>query len=189
MKVTSPGMSILVVDDNKNYRSILRSILYSMDVRFVVDVSDAAAGLEQCRAFDFDLAFVDRDIPGLNGLDFCKILRTADDSPCPNLPLVMTTPLAHLSVIKAAINAGFEAVLLKPLIPVNVHRTINRLMARPSEYVQSPSYRGPCRRRGFEKNYTGPLRRKSDSGAAQTPQKVEQKKEAAPTRDVEIVTL
>lgn len=61
---------VLVVDDSSTMRSIVRKILGA--TRFPFDVSEAAEGaaaLKLARESEFDIVFLDYNMPGFNGLE------------------------------------------------------------------------------------------------------------------------
>ena len=57
---------------------------------------------------DIDIAFVDFKLGGHDGLDFCRRIRTDQDSPDIYLPLVMVTAYSERRRVLDAINAGVE---------------------------------------------------------------------------------
>ena len=61
---------VLIVDDSKTIRSIVRKILLAS--RFALDVQEAEEGiaaLNQLRAGNFGMVFLDYNMPGLNGVE------------------------------------------------------------------------------------------------------------------------
>ena len=69
MRVRIPGR-VLVVDDSSTMRSIVRKILGA--TRFAFDVSEAAEGaaaVKLAREREFDIVFLDYNMPGFNGLE------------------------------------------------------------------------------------------------------------------------
>jgi CheY-like chemotaxis protein len=68
--------SILVVDDDKPVRILIKDIL---ETRFheTIGVSSAKEALQLCRQKNFDLIITDLSMPGMNGLELIRALRTA----------------------------------------------------------------------------------------------------------------
>ena len=66
---------ILIVDDDSNIRRFLSESLrlHGFDVQSFEDAESALKALEQSR---FDLALLDILLPGTNGLQLCKTLRS-----------------------------------------------------------------------------------------------------------------
>jgi PAS domain S-box-containing protein len=112
------GRRVLIIDDNSHARTVLAGMLTNMS--FVAD--EAASGEE---AIDmvrqagkggkrYEIAFIDWQMPGLNGIETGKrILAIPDLSLPPHL--VMVTAYGREEVLKQAEDSGFENVLIKPV--------------------------------------------------------------------------
>jgi two-component system sensor histidine kinase/response regulator len=112
------GRRVLIIDDNPHARAVLSGMLTNMT--FVAD--EAASGEEaidmvrQASKFGerYEIAFIDWQMPGLNGIETGKrILALSDISLPPHL--VMVTAYGREEVLKQAEDSGFENVLIKPV--------------------------------------------------------------------------
>ncbi|HEV7462983.1 MAG TPA: response regulator, partial [Methyloceanibacter sp.] len=112
------GRRVLIIDDNPHARAVLSGMLTNMT--FVAD--EAASGEEaidmvrQASKFGdrYEIAFIDWQMPGLNGIETGKrILALPDLSVPPHL--VMVTAYGREEVLKQAEDTGFENVLIKPV--------------------------------------------------------------------------
>ena len=112
------GRRVLIIDDNPHARAVLSGMLSNMT--FVAD--EAASGEEaidmvrQASKFGdrYEIAFIDWQMPGLNGIETGKrILALPDLSLPPHL--VMVTAYGREEVLKQAEDTGFENVLIKPV--------------------------------------------------------------------------
>jgi PAS domain S-box-containing protein len=111
------GRRVLVIDDNSQARAVLSNMLTSMT--FTAD--EAASGeeaLEMMRHADtrgecYEIAFIDWQMPGLDGIETGKRIRTLGDGERPHL--VMVTAYGREEVLKQAEESGFENVLIKPV--------------------------------------------------------------------------
>jgi CheY-like chemotaxis protein len=159
------SVSALILDDNAHMRGLLRAILSSFNVRQVEEASDALDALQVLRNATLDMAFVDFRLTGLDGLEFCRLVRTASDSPNPYLPIIMVTAYSERSRVLGAINAGVDEFLVKPVRAVDVASRLNAVIERRRPFVRSADYFGPDRRRRKDPKYRGPLRRSSDPSA------------------------
>ncbi len=159
------NISALVLEDNANMRALIRAILVSFGLRSVVEASDAYEALQVVQNSAVDLAFVDFQLAGLDGLEFCRLIRTAKDSPNPFLPIIMITGYSERTRVKEAIDAGVDEFLVKPVRPKDVAVRINAVVERRRSFVRSKDYFGPDRRRkATGAHYSGPLRRADDGG-------------------------
>jgi len=111
------GRRVLVVDDNEQARTIMIEMLR----RMAVVPEAAASGAEalaraQTAAADgrpFELAFIDWQMPGLDGIETGKRLRAAAGGAGPRM--IVVTAHGREELHQQADAAGFESVLLKPV--------------------------------------------------------------------------
>lgn len=158
------GVSSLILDDNAHMRGIMRAILVSFGVREIHEASDAAEAFEMMGNGGYDVAFVDFRLEGLDGLEFCRLVRKGADSPNPFLPIIMITAYSERSRVMEAVNAGVDEFLVKPIRAIDVASRLNAVVERRRPFVRSPTYFGPDRRRRADPRYRGPLRRATDPG-------------------------
>ena len=77
-----PLLKALIVDDEAPARSELRFLLGEAGgVEVVGEASDASEALQLIAAIEYDVVFVDIEMPGLSGLDLAKELPIARPSP------------------------------------------------------------------------------------------------------------
>lgn len=157
------GLRVLILDDNHHMCTILRTVLQGAGIRDVVEARDAASGFEALRNSVPDLALVDFQLGDLDGLEFTRLVRTADDSPMPHLPIIMVTAHSERSRVKDAIDAGVNEFVVKPVSARALVERINTVINNPRPFVKAPGYFGPDRRRRSDQNYRGPWRRSDDS--------------------------
>ncbi len=105
--------SVLVVDDSKALRMILRRSLSQLGY----DVTEAGNGGEalemlRSRPGDFQLALVDWNMPEMNGLELVTHLRL--DDRFAELTIIMVTTETEFDRIESAIIAGANEYMMKP---------------------------------------------------------------------------
>src|SRR5499427_7571797 len=112
------GRRVLIIDDNSQAREVLSGMLTGMS--FIVDeAAPGPEGIEMVRQAAergeaYDIAFVDWQMPGLDGIETGKrILALPTLSTPPHL--VMVTAYGREEVLKQAEAAHFENVLIKPV--------------------------------------------------------------------------
>lgn len=102
-------MRVLVIEDDERLARVITRLLQSE--KFDVAVAhDGNAGLELALSGSFDLAIVDRMLPGLNGIEIVRQLR---DEPLPT-PILMLTALSDLPERVEGLDAGADDYLGKP---------------------------------------------------------------------------
>lgn len=112
---------VLVVDDSSTMRSIVRKILNAS--RFplqLADVSEGQAAIDMLDKDKADIVFLDYNMPGLNGVDTLKALKSAN----PGVRVVIMTSATDESVARRARAAGADAFLKKPFYPADVDAVI-----------------------------------------------------------------
>jgi len=102
-------MRILVVEDEPVAAAVLarglREHAYAVDV-----ASDADAALQQVGANDYDLLILDILLPGRNGLDLCRQIRSEGIA----APVLMLTARGGLDERIEGLDAGADDYLPKP---------------------------------------------------------------------------
>jgi two-component system, chemotaxis family, chemotaxis protein CheY len=161
-KVAGNAIDALVLDDNQNMRGIIRAILLSFGVTRVHEAGHAAEALDIMKSNQIDIAFVDYRLGDLDGLEFCRLIRNAPDSPNPFLPIIMVTAYSERTRVKEAINAGVDEFLVKPIRAGDLASRMNAVIKNRRPFVRTAHYFGPDRRRRRDSNYNGPKRRESD---------------------------
>jgi two-component system phosphate regulon response regulator OmpR len=128
MSETEPHL--LVVDDDARLRNLLRRYLTDSGFR-VTTAADAKDARAQLASFAFDLIVLDVMMPGENGLDLTRALRT-DNPPAGRVPVLMLTAMAEPEDRVNGLEQGADDFLAKPFEPRElVLRIRNILQRRP----------------------------------------------------------
>jgi signal transduction histidine kinase len=103
---------VLVVEDNVDARQTLSALLSASGYEVFV-AGDGDDGLAQILEHRPDLAIVDIGLPGLDGFEVARRTRSALGGAAPRLAAL--TGYSSLAVRRAALEAGFDLHLVKPL--------------------------------------------------------------------------
>src|SRR4051812_29060262 len=76
------ALRILVVDDNQQMRTILGTVLAAAGVRQLYFANHGRQGLEVISRHAIDRAYVDYEMPVMNGLDFIAAVRGMKPPAC-----------------------------------------------------------------------------------------------------------
>ena len=118
---------ILVVDDDRRIRELIKS--YLMENDFLVSVAGTAAeARERMRGLTFDLLVLDIMMPGETGLALTKSLRSENH----DVPILMLSALADTDDRIAGLATGSDDYLAKPFEPRELLLRIRNLLRRMS---------------------------------------------------------
>ncbi len=101
--------TILVVDDEPNYRLILSELLKDENYE-VFTAGSGAEAMKVLRETDLDLIITDMLMPGMTGLELLTEAKIFD----PDLPIIMITAFGEVEKAVAAMQAGAFNYLTKP---------------------------------------------------------------------------
>ena len=99
---------ILVVDDEPQIRRVMKSALTKQGY-FVVDARSGEEALERIRQDRFDLILLDRNMPGMGGLEVCKQVRSTSD-----VAIIMLTVRKKEPEKIETLDAGADDYVTKP---------------------------------------------------------------------------
>jgi two-component system alkaline phosphatase synthesis response regulator PhoP len=104
-------MKVLLVDDEARIAQGLRRYFESAGFEFVA-AYDGQSGLAMARRERPDLIVLDLMLPGVNGLDVCRILRSET-----NVPIIMLTARVDESDKLVGLELGADDYVTKPFSP------------------------------------------------------------------------
>jgi DNA-binding response OmpR family regulator len=122
MKDAKP--SILVVDDDRSIRELLRLRLESAGYD-VIEAEDALVAGRRLAEGGIDLMLVDAHMPQLSGVDF--VANLVADSTLPWVPVIFITGRQDLKERAEALGAG---CLVKPFLANRLLELVERVLSR-----------------------------------------------------------
>jgi two-component system OmpR family response regulator len=120
-------MQVLVIEDDDETAAVIVSAL-AAEGHSALRVADGTTGVTQARTGRFDVAIVDRMLPGLDGLSLVKSLR-AGGQVC---PVLFLTNLGGIDDRVEGLNAGGDDYLVKPFAMAELLARVNALIRRPA---------------------------------------------------------
>ncbi len=106
-------MRVLLIDDHALVRKGIEELLQSRGVQVVASVSSGEEGLRRARELSFDVALLDIQMKGMNGIETLRQLRAGGDA----RPVIMLTMSREDADLAAALRAGAQGYLLKDIEP------------------------------------------------------------------------
>jgi two-component system CheB/CheR fusion protein len=117
------GSRVLVVEDNDDSRLMLEQLL-RLDGHQVAVAADGPSGYEAIANGAADVALVDIGLPLMNGYELARRVRT--ELPSRSVRLVALTGYGRKEDQQAALDAGFDEHLVKPVSPDELARVLRR---------------------------------------------------------------
>jgi CheY-like chemotaxis protein len=159
-------LTVLVVEDVRATRVIVRAILRSFGIADVVEASDGQEALTVLSQRHIDVVITDLCMEPMDGVEFTRRLRTPRNGLNPYVPVLMVSGHTDLAHVKDAIAAGVTEFLAKPIIPANLESRLLSIVRTPKKRITSKNYCGPDRRRANSPIHN---RRRRASDKATTP--------------------
>lgn len=125
--VTEPKRKILVVEDEKDIRDLVR---YNLEAEgfAVVEASDGEVGLSLAARERPALLVLDLMLPGLPGLEVCRLLRTKEATQ--RLPILILTARASEVDRILGLEMGADDYVTKPFSPRELVARVKAVLRR-----------------------------------------------------------
>src|SRR4026207_542623 len=131
----TPQNNILIVDDENHLRLSL-SLILQKENYLVETAADAEAALDCLQLHEYDLMFLDLNMPGTSGIDLLVEVHRQ----FPHVPVLILTAHAALESAIQAVRLGTRDYLIKPVEPVLILARVAEVLAEREQ---------PARRRGM----------------------------------------
>lgn len=120
-------MRILVIEDNEAQRELLTKLLETAG--FTVDgCGDGDSGLYALTSDGYDLAIIDRLLPGLDGIRLLEQYRRGGG----RAPVILLTALSSVGDRVDGLDAGADDYLAKPFAAEELLARVRALLRRPA---------------------------------------------------------
>ena len=126
-------MRILVVDDSRIMRNIVKNTLkamYNIEEGFV-EASNGEEAWSILQSSQIDLVLLDWNMPLLNGIDLLRRLRANDKFK--SLPIIMVTSEAAKYNVVEAVKAGINDYLIKPVTEKNLYEKVRKYLVQEGQ--------------------------------------------------------
>ncbi len=126
----NPALRVLVVDDDRTVADVVSAYLTNAGYA-VFNAADGSTAIELAAAHDPDLVVLDLMLPGVPGLEVCRLLR--DRGP---VPIIMLTARGGEEERIAGLQCGADDYVTKPFSPrelvARVAAVLRRADTRPA---------------------------------------------------------
>lgn len=121
-------MKILVVDDFSTMRRIIKNLLKDLGFTSIQEADDGNTALPMLQQGDFDFVVTDWNMPGMQGIDLLRAIRSDDN--LKHLPVLMVTAEAKKEQIVAAAQAGVNGYVVKPFTAATLKEKLDKIFQR-----------------------------------------------------------
>ena len=122
---------ILVIDDDPQIRRAMRTTLTARGYE-VGDARTGEEGLEKLRSETYDLVLLDKNMPGIGGIETCRMIRSSSE-----IAVIMLTVSNTEKDKVDALDAGADDYVTKPFsmpeLLARIRATLRRLPQQPGE--------------------------------------------------------
>ena len=115
---------ILIVDDSRTSRRILKEILTKAGHEIVGEATDGEEGYMKFKELQPDLVTLDITMPKMDGIEALKLIRREDE----NAAVVMITAAGQTEKMRQAVKYGASEFVAKPYETYEVTETIEKVL-------------------------------------------------------------
>jgi DNA-binding response OmpR family regulator len=112
---------ILIIDDDIDTTNLLESIVKTKGHQ-PVSVNNSTDAVEAANSNNPDLILLDIMMPGINGIQLCKMFQSIPE--LKHIPVIIVSALNDIGSKKDAFKAGAKDFITKPLRPTELHEKI-----------------------------------------------------------------
>ena len=127
---------ILIVDDSAADRYLIRSILAKAKMKNVQEAESGSAAIFKIQTAndarkDFDLVISDWNMPGKNGMDLLKFIRS--DKMLKHIAVIMVTSVADGDRVAESLKVGIDDFIVKPVEHSVLVEKVEKILFRRKE--------------------------------------------------------
>ncbi|MBP5167197.1 MAG: response regulator [Oscillospiraceae bacterium] len=135
------GIRALVVDDEPLNITVAKDYLHRYDME-VTSASSGSEAIALCSRENYDIIFMDHMMPGMDGIEALRRIRSDGIGFWKNIPVVALTANAGSTAREEFHKAGFDAFLAKPIDIADLERVLRSVLPKSAiSYDDEPDAR------------------------------------------------
>jgi CheY-like chemotaxis protein len=138
--------TVLIVDDVRATRAMLRALLRDMGIGNILEADDGLGALRVLQSKRVDVVVTDLAMAQMGGLELTRKLRQPFGKNA-FVPVMMISGHDDEKYVKEAIEAGVACFMKKPLAAGPFMSRLRSLVLHPRTEVKAAAYWGPDRRK------------------------------------------
>lgn len=116
---------ILLIDDSKNIRKLIRVVLKEKDYDFA-EAGNGLDALDKVKIENPDLIVLDIVLPGMNGLEICRAIKS--DPRTKQVHVIILTSESTFEARELSHQAGADIFMQKPFEPGDLRNAVKELL-------------------------------------------------------------
>ena len=129
MSITATKKKILVIEDNPDIANLVMVNLRGKNMQ-AEHAADGKTGLEMALSGDYQLVILDLMLPGIDGMDVCRLMRSEKNY----TPVLMLTAKTSELDRVLGLEAGADDYLIKPFSVPELVARVNAIFRRSEQY-------------------------------------------------------
>lgn len=118
------NLNVLLVDDDPFALKLAKQVLTDLGLEHITTAEDGQQALDLLGKSAFDLFLTDIQMPGINGLELLKHIRSGQTQAPKDLSAIIITSLSNTEILGAAMALDVNGFLVKPFKPITVVNSI-----------------------------------------------------------------
>lgn len=126
-KTTAPPSNILLVEDHRISAKVAKTILSELNCH--VDIAmDGKMAIEAIEKHHYDLIFMDIGLPGMNGYEVTRRIRSHELSKGTHVPIIALTAHGDSQNQQLCLDVAMNAIVTKPLRKEKAQNVLNEFI-------------------------------------------------------------
>ncbi len=119
-------LSVLIVDDMRSMRSIVKQVLTDMGFKNLQEAGDGSEALSVLRAKNVDLVICDVEMPKMSGIELLD--EVEKDEELNQIPFIMLTALNNRDKVIEILEHKVTDFVLKPINPQMLEQRVQAFL-------------------------------------------------------------
>lgn len=125
-------LTVLIVDDMRSMRSIVKQVLQEMGFKNLFEAEDGSEALSVLRSKKIDLVISDVEMPKMDGIELLD--QVDNDDELKGVPFIMLTAMNNREKILEILGHKVQDFVLKPINPQMLEQRVQAFLnSHPQE--------------------------------------------------------
>jgi DNA-binding response OmpR family regulator len=145
-RINFTDVTVLILEQSDTAADLIGQIFGGFGARNCLKATSVDQAAEMAGRKPIDLAVVEPELGGEDGLEFVRWLRRSASEPSRSAPVIVTAAATTASSVHKALGAGANFFVAKPISSTVVMQRIQWVIKDARPFVDCPVYAGPDRR-------------------------------------------